>query len=236
MSFDFEKLKLVSQKTTYLFFGFMHEIEKQFSMTIPDLITFISIFYYYQFEYFTIGGQCLDINDDKTIVTYNSYHITSPLNSVYGNIKIDVTQSMMTYIWTFKILNIGCVAEMVIGIDNSDQKWIGDDFGANDWNKSRTDYTFYAFSTDNAIYTNDNLERSFEVEILDKGIEKNDMIRMELNAKERTLQYYKNDKIIECCIYNLMDDGAYHLAISMHKGTSVQLIILKYLQNNYIGN
>ena len=59
---------------------------------------------------------------------------------------------------------------------------------------------------------------------------KDDLIKMEVNTKEKTIKYYKNDKDLGIAIYNInfKNNIKYNLAISMDfKSDCVKLINFK---------
>ena len=124
MAADLKKIRLVNDRIKLLFFGYYHEIEKQISHFVPEVIISYCILYYYFAEQFTNHGQYIQLNQDKTIAKYiNDTNKNTKANTVYGSIKIE--KSLHTkLVWTLKILKgttIRGLSRMHIGIDSSNK-------------------------------------------------------------------------------------------------------------------
>ena len=237
MAVSFEKLKLVPVRSKNLIFGFIHETEKELSLTIPDLITTICIFYYYQFEHFTVCGPRIEINKNGNIATVvvdiSQLPEVDSKNTVYGFMPIDESNGLLKYIWEFKIHKGSEWEDIYIGIDSSNKKCINKDFSEElfidlyDDVEEYFDYTYYAWGTDSNQYTNGGkLNESNESEESIQGIEEGDMIKMELNVTDRTLMYYKNGVYAQVAFHGLLlKNQVYHLAIALEsKETCIELI------------
>ena len=220
--FDFDKIKHVSQRTQNLMSGYVREIEKELSLTIPDLITVICIFYYYHFERFTTHGVNIELNKQQTIAT-KKQGSKFDTRTVYGAIGIDLHCKANKYVWTFKILSLPSSGEwsdaIYIGIDNSNKSFIEDDFIVPE---ESTTSLMYAWGTDHYKYS------SRGGTIYSKINWKNDdIIGMELDINKKSLTFYLNgvDQGIAFENVNLDYERKYHMAVGMlDAGTSIELI------------
>ena len=236
-SCDFDKLKYVDAKAMLLLHGFIHESEKNLSLTIPDLITFVCIFYYYQWEYFTVHGPRIELNEMKNIATARDTQHEDGLitageqhNTVYGNIAIDASKQLI-YEWTIKILSTQSDESnenIYIGIDSSNKSRFDMDFSeyAGD-----IDHAYYAFGTDSTIYSNGNAGRRWNYKSYDDPkavLDDGDTVIMELDTMNNKLRYFINDidLDIEYCNENLIvENEIFYLAIALGcEGASVELI------------
>ena len=233
MSFEFERLKYVDKRSKLLLHGYMHESEKNLSLTIPDLITFICMFYYYQFEYFTDHGDFITLNDDRTIaqISDNISHVTA--HSVYGNIKIDKSLGNVILLWTLKVITLanqdGMDDDLYLGIDSSNKSETHSDFS--DYQR----YTYYALGSDQAKWTNINSEpdswndgkRDNGYVVYGEYLKDGDIVRMEVNIPTESIKFYINDIDHGIAFDSIFsNDGTqfFHLAIAIaRKGTKIQL-------------
>ena len=225
MAVSFDKLRLVPTRSKNLIFGFVHETEKELSMTIPDLITTICIFYYYQFEYFTVCGPRIEIGESGNVASFvmdDSICMkdSDTSNSIYGCVSVE-SNDFVKYIWEFKIHQFSKFGDIYIGIDSTNKKWINLDFS--EWDDPENGI-YYAWGTDGQKYTNN--EGNDTEERTEAVIQQGNIIRMELDVTARTLTYYKNGRVTDAKFNNLLlKDHVYHLAIALaSKGTSVELI------------
>ena len=89
-----KKLESVDNKTKCKIFGFAHNMESELSITIPIMIQYIIMTYYWINEKFTEHGGFLELNSNGTIAKTVSF-ASKPrlgrygLNTVYGNNVID---------------------------------------------------------------------------------------------------------------------------------------------------
>ena len=226
MALDFEKLKQIPDEIKNLMHGFMHQTERELSFTIPDLITTICIFYYYQFEHFSVCGQRIGINENGNIATVvmDDDKVKSRKNTVYGSIPICESYGALKYIWEFKIHKCSWREDIYIGIDSSNKQCINTDF-SDEFMDDETigDYLFYAWGTDANQYSNaTDLDEDSNGK--PEAIQQGDIIKMEINITNRTLIYYKNGKVTVSFTGLSFEEHVYHLAIALEsEETSIEL-------------
>ena len=210
----------------------MHELEKNLSLNVPDLITFICLFYYYQFEYFTLHGPRIQLNAQNNIATVIDEEFDDT-HTVYGNIAIDCNEKVICE-WKIKILKFNSNDFIYFGIDSSNKSKADEDFS----NTSLVDYVYYAFGTDSNTYSNGNAHRVFGYKHWNHEgakLEVADTVTIELDTMNKKLKFLINDndlKIEYCDQELILKDQVYHLAIALSEnGATVELVNFEIKQS-----
>ena len=212
----FGNLRFVDERTNDLVTGFIREINPNSEITIPSLVSSSCILFYYLREYFTISGDRIAISDDKlTASTIRAQNFET--NTVYGNVSINNKYNAI-YSWSIQLLSYNDYT-IEIGIDGSNKIYSNTDFA----HKIR--YSVYAGDEKEPnyyLFTSDagkccHKSEQAQTEIYGKQFRPPDIVGMELNVKERTLQFYVNNKSQGIAYSDIDFDGEheYYLAICL---------------------
>ena len=120
------KLKAIDRKTKYKIHGFVRRHEVDCCVTIPIMIEYIIMLYYWINEKFTEHGDGIELDESSKIIRSKG---GVWYNTVCGNniINADDT-SIKSYIWKFRINAIGEQITIDFGIDSSNNKWLNGAF------------------------------------------------------------------------------------------------------------
>ena len=242
MSFNFDKVKDADDYIKNIVNGYIHTSQSSLPhkqnqyYIIPPLVGYLIIAYYYNPEYFALFPEDVTINDEKTIVTHNPDGYKDMGISIFGNVKISQKLCSSKFIWTFKISEARPGLAIAIGIDANLAKIVNDLFDCN----GSADRPFYAYeaefytsygSTRETAKLNVHVPNDMRVIDVDYGIcyaqeNKENILKMELDTKNKTLRYFVNEKDQGIAVNNVMldNDEEYTLAISMDKNVTVQLL------------
>ena len=215
-----KRLKEANIRFKYSVFGYLREYEEktqQLNSNIPKMVKYICLSYYLLDEKFTKHGDKMNLNDDKNIVTK-----CNPFcDTVYGNIKIDSNdESILEYLWRFKLLNLTERTDFYLGIDSSN------------FTKANTQLisglpTFYApvFACDCFFITHTN-EKNKAGKSCYYAPKVGDEIDMVCNVKDETLKLKVNGKELSAYIKDIrFKDKIYRMVLSMKQNTqSIQLL------------
>eukprot|EP01084_Bolivina_argentea_P266920 452909_1 len=99
-----KKAKHASKRINkYIVFGYIHEHEMTESVTIPLLISYMGLSYYYIPEYFSKARtDYFEISSDSLTVRNIGEHCSTSIHSIYCNQWIHSNSKIMAK-WTFKI-------------------------------------------------------------------------------------------------------------------------------------
>eukprot|EP01084_Bolivina_argentea_P148403 259460_1 len=226
----------------YLLCGYIRMMQKLFPSDvvfyiIPPIVHSICVNYYYDPEQFTMIGACIrDLGNNKVFMQGSGY------NTVYGNISIRKDLPFI-YIWTFKIPQnnmFGDYNHLCLGIDSSNRKYGFCNFS----DRSRNKYNFYSYSSDGTKISHCTAEQPYGGRDFTCGnncrIGYSDAtnifdaeIKMEINIPQKILKFYHKiswrfvDAGIAFSNIDFDTDNTYHLAISLKKGTGIELIDFK---------
>ena len=222
-----EDVKYIDQLSKDIVFGFvkdMHSLilSENVYYNIPSLVISWCLLYFHQNEYFTTADDThpevgVEINESGNIATTKE----GWTQQIFGVLEISGREDLK-YIWEIKIINgkrENWYNYIHIGLTYQSLK---DNENNQDGDKS---ITFYGYDADG-------LTCAGSVTYYQYG-EKygcNDIISMELNVKDRTLQFYKNNESQGIAYDNLKfdKDMVYKMTVAMSsKGNSVQLIQFK---------
>ena len=223
---DLAKLKTIDKEITDTVFGFIHECELLFDEdnlhhTIPDLIGYICLAYYFINEYFSVYGENITYDQLTNAVKNHCTEIVP--NTAYGNVRVDGNNSdISVYIWTLKI--ISNAYSVCIGIDASNKMYPDHDFT----NVETDDYdhnTRYFAYGEEIFWSSDDVEASYGVDI---DFADNDIIKYTVNVKKQKITIF-NDRIDDRIVYDVKDgffNGCiFHFAVMLHdSGDAVQMI------------
>ena len=219
MSFNFEHIKTMNQTSKCIVFGYIHESQaispsNNPYFNIPPLVSYWCLLYYYQREYFQTHSKEITLNESKDIATV----IENPLfgnKMIFGITTLDMYSKYM-YIWQFKIIHVATHwgRTIQIGICKNDD-----------------DHLYCAYESDglkkcDAMLFSQSYGRRFEP---------NDTIRMEVNTKHYTIEFYKNDvsQGIAQKDIKFTAKTKYRMAILMPElGNSVQIMDYKSISTN----
>ena len=201
---DFEQL---------LVHGYIRNIQKELTSIIPDSITILCLDHHGIMDYFSVAGSDTNISDDGSIATKKDDAEESYDNTTYGSKWIPSNQDAIIK-WTLRILSNGDSVGVFIGIINNDTT----PYKAF-WRDKSKDYYVY----ENAKWFYD-ASRSLRY---GENFGKDDIIMMELNLKNESIQFYKNDKSQGIASKNIVKNNntRYKLMISLYaKKDSIQIV------------
>ena len=166
-------------------------------------------------EYFTIHGTGIELDETQKIAKNSKSQIT-----VYGNYR--ASDRSLIYVWTFK-----ADRGLGIGIDASNKECSEGDFSSTSTNK----YPFYSYFFDGNQYSWK--DGKYESERI--GWKNDDIIKMELNAYNKTLIFYVNDKqVFKHFDIDFENERKYVMAALL--GTNRKLEILNFEQIHHKNN
>ena len=217
---QFERLKSVDQKTTDLVMGFIRNAEKDLNadVIIPSLIMTTCILFYHLQELFSICGEYMNIDDESTLLQISCpdelrWQGQLARNTAYGNIKINNKYNCI-YSWSIKLVKLDAF-DTWIGIDSSNKKHIDSNFTSYDSNK------FCAISHDGHRTLNGCDYEEPENESVSSygygnGMDVGDVVKMELNTMNKTMEFWVNGKSRGIAFRNILfDEIEYYFAVSL---------------------
>ena len=217
--FNLQQLKLVDHASSCLICGYIHEIEELFTLTVPDLISVICTFYYYQFESFIPENCGPDILIDGNCAEYKKGH----WNTVYGNVIIDGSAfPNAIYKWTLRLftdpyLNIGICNNFIEMVDNP---------------FNEAEYESYAINNEGMIKEGTRYWSSNGIP-KNKRFKANDIITMEVNMRESTISFHNHDlQMIQMKIENIYT-SKFKLTICLSQ-CAVELMDFQFALDNSI--
>lgn len=181
------KLKSIEQKSKDIVSGYIRQSQFVFKTDnpyyiIPPLVHYLCIGYYHISEFFMTKSERVTLNDDKTIITYNSKegYVTA-----YGNVHINVSDKSI-YTWTFKILYNG-IDEIHIGIDTINPQQDDDKLFCE--GNTRNSDDFYAAGAEFYHFADDREETTTTTYEEVPYFHNNGIISMEFNCVDKSLNY-----------------------------------------------
>ena len=209
----------------YLVFGFIAEIESEFSshIVIPEPLKRICFDYYFICEYFDAHGNHILLNERRDSA-WHKYE--SRRNTIYGNQIIEPShpnnKHIKIYKWTLKLLGFKKTNGFYLGIDSSDKQYLNESFARF---KHVGDLLpllpYYAFTVTKYLYSTEGLGTSklhFNV---------GDIVCLILNVEEKTFKIIINNNENNVAKHQnvVTKDVKYRLAVTLtHADHKVQLI------------
>ena len=217
MELNLKEIKKADIKSQYLVFGFVKECQLLFEdkddniiRNITDLIIYTIIAFYAHFEFFEhFAEDKFKTEDDGRIITKNGDELRL---TAYGSIIIPF-ESEAVYTWKIRILKGNTIA---IGIDEASRKCMQEIF----FNCRKSKNYAYASGTGKKYS-----HKKHRVNFL-QPYSKDDVITMELNMKEKSLSFAKNDDKLTKAYDNIEESAdGYSLAVFIrYKYYSIQLL------------
>eukprot|EP01084_Bolivina_argentea_P148405 259462_1 len=245
ITFTSEDNKKYNQITKDIMIGYVKHIQSLLkNYDIPPLIIHICLQYYDNcyLEVFTKIGNNLNINKQFNTIENK---LCNKWGTAYGNMEINNKNidNINIYIWTFKIPQnnmFGDYNHLCLGIDSSNRKYGFCNFS----DRSRNKYNFYSYSSDGTKISHCTAEQPYGGRDFTCGnncrIGYSDAtnifdaeIKMEINIPQKILKFYHKiswrfvDAGIAFSNIDFDTDNTYHLAISLKKGTGIELIDFK---------
>ena len=201
-------------KDELLVHGYVRENDSRYPVDIMN----ICLKWYHIESFLFSAGDCLEINEEKDIVT----HKGGQYNSCYGSIIMPSTSPInIKYEYELKILDDE--HEISIGIDESKCEHINEDFSGQ---RSTKNYSYY--SPNGTQYNWTTGEYAGHGLNYGESYSKDDVIKMCYNPYNSTLQFWKNG-INQGIIESIHSDQnlSYRLCVYMGsvQGTSVKLVL-----------
>eukprot|EP01083_Nonionella_stella_P064025 166510_1 len=182
---------------------------------IPPLVEHLCLTFFWMPEFFTIHGGNIMLNDTKSLAENRSDRI----QTVYGNILLSASPKI--YRWYFEIM---WGDEVSIGIDSSNKMHIMHDYTDKHHNK----HHFYAYN-DNGLLSSLKLTNKK----WGKACSPQNIIKMELNAKLRTLSYYLDNEMLGTAFAKVnLRHRTYHMAVCLPEDGEIELLHFEQLQIN----
>ena len=221
------RVKNIDNESKFLVSGFVRE--SKINNTIPIMIEYLIMIYYWIEEKFTISGDGITLDETQKIAkTKNNFYGT--YNTIYCNNVIDLNDtSIIKYEWTFKIINTADLITywpyknpIIIGIDSSknNKYFINNNFGQINVNRNK----FYSITSNGTICNNSNYQFcAIQYHELYDIWNNNDIIKIIFDVKQKSIFYQRNNqkiKIFGTNVYGQKSDIKYNLAISMAKSTN----------------
>ena len=238
MSFNFDKFKIVDDYTKKIVDGYIHTSQlllpdKQNAYyIIPPLVGYVIIAYYHNPEYFALFPESVTMNDKKDTIKYVRPKGSNPDISIFGNTKISQKLYANKFIWTFKISEPRSGLSLAIGIDANSSKNVKKLFDCNGF----PDGPYYAYEAFCSKYSPtarlnyydmiNNKKSQIAYGICYAEVDMENILKMELNTKNKTLRYYVNKADQGIAIEEVMmdKDKEYTLAISIDSNVTLQLL------------
>ena len=195
----FERLKFVDQATKDLVEGFIRNTSRTFSddKVIPSLVVTICILFYHLVEFFSVCGKSMIIDDNMTILKVSVPNGKLERMTGYGNIEITNRYNCI-YSWTLKLVKLD-IFDTFIGIDASNKEHIDRNFTGN-----TTTNGHYAINARGSKFT---MKTEREVFSYGKKMNTGDIVKMEINTKNRTMQFWINGESQGIAFDNIVFDG-----------------------------
>ena len=250
MALLIERVRMADKKTVELINVYIKHIQALLlttdninSVIIPELVIYWIIAFYYNPEYFTTHGQHIKLNEAQNIATYclDTSVEDSPLNTVYGNIRVTNNDHYNKFVWEFRISKAAPNIVIAIGLDSSD-KLYGDK--AFDSYITR-DNVFYSFEDNSSLphinKSTANDKGGYDIDAKEYGTpftlgQENNVI-MEFDTKKKTLRYFVNGEDQGIAVdKDLMqiDENEFIAAISMNDAVIVELLRFQQKMNKTI--
>ena len=233
--FEMSALSQIPQRYKDCVFGYVKNVQKLLPWNnvyynIPPAVTFLILEYYYIKEAFGIHGDGIKLDKTSMIATRCSRWED---NCVFGTVLIDFDKDFI-YKWELKMLSsddqlpLNTFGHVAIGIVATEYV----DLCKN------TIFTGYYCNNDFVAYHN-RIYNTFQIEWMKyaensgKSYCVNDTIKMEINTKNKTIEFSKNDKSFGVLyrdrygrnVYIVDSSRKYRLAVFMGKGRSmIQLV------------
>ena len=222
------KLKRVDNNIKSCIFGYTRETESSLSITVPMLIQYLIILYYWIEEKFTAHGSKINVDKTNKIAWYDD--TAGKYNTVYGNYAIDINDtSIVRYKWTFKIISTYPIDDwpIVIGIDSSNNKFINNDFASNKINDSiyraigSNSYSYNHGFNDKPVDERNRIQ--FKSVVYDNW-RNGDLVEMVFNVKTNRLDLKTPSQWLRFAKNIDFSDGRkYNLAVTMFRGVDQPL-------------
>ena len=233
MALNFEELHQIDLSQRDLVFGYFRQYEVMLHKSnqdnsfylVPDLVIYITLSYYYMFEYFKLYPMIIHPSQDQTMITRgDDRHIWC--NICYSSTEIYPIQSKSVYQWFIKLESVQ--GNMHIGF--------GSDYDSLD--------VFSLLDTESAYYVlscfSGNLYGSGTKEVKRRDyigydeFKTGDIVCVEFscNGNKSHIKYYLNnvDQEIAFSADEIKMDIAYRMAITLcDPGDCVTIIDFKYL-------
>ena len=228
--FDFRKIKSIPSYDRNLIFGYFRILQNLFNSldpyyNAPKLVIYLCLYYYDDREFFAVHGLFIKLDKTNKLASHTKkfkiFEIEST-NTIYGNIDINPSdKSSNLYIWRFEIIESHY--SIYIGIDASNKSYKDSSF----YDKS----SFYFASDgeillchDDSLIDDDTIDNFGLIDDSDYW-QKCDLIKMELNTKNKTIKYYKNWENEGIGFKNIdFGNKICNLAISIGDEESIKLI------------
>ena len=235
MSLKFDEIKDVDDYIKNIVNGYIHTSqsllphEQNTYYIIPPLVGYLITAYYYEPECFAFFPESITKNEKKDVITHSSLRDIS----IFGNMKISKNLYCNKFIWTLKISNCCIGLSIAIGIDADSSKDVESLFDCNE----RADVPFYAYESYYRKYSQNSFFHYFTGDMKESTIrgkygicyveqETENILKMALDTKNKTLRYYVNEKDQGIAVDDVMLDNneEYTLAISAEAHVTVQLL------------
>lgn len=226
------KLKQVDNRSRMVIFGYIRRFEtKHQHVTIPMMIQYLFLIYYWINEKFTVHGDDIKLEQDGKVAT-RLKKIIAPYHTAYGNHTIDLADtSIIAYQWTFQIRDIPFknLSPICIGIDASSDKYISHDFTAAYYNHCE----FYSIGSNNNVYNRRWSEWSDNNLKLLRKWRKDDILVLLLNVQSKNFKIKMDGQ--EGLIANNIwfQNTKYNLGVALpHENARVELIDFQTFHRN----
>ena len=219
-----KKSKEVDEYDKCLINGYYRQIQKMINIdspyyNTPPLVVYLTILYHLIFEYFTVGGRGMTINESLDIVDTNKSDGWG--ETVYGNVEIDGSIKAI-YKWKFEIISNPDSKIITFGIDSSNKQFVDGYF----YEKGH-DTSFYAYKTSKyGGYKLSPTTSPLQCDYDDETSKSGDLIIMELDTMNRTISFHHNETDLGIMFENIdFNEVTYNMAVYLYTSDqSVKLI------------
>ena len=197
--FSISNLKRRTKEDTFVVFGYV----RQSHVDAPPLVVYVCLAFYGCAEHFIQTNHAAVIIEDKMRIQHHPQHDDNV--TCYGFIDIPSTDQII-HTWTFKINDIGRNSSRYgvnIGID-SGRKAVNSAFC---YQRSSHNYGYYG---QGQILYSDKPRGNKE------GYDSNDIIKMQLDLKNQTLSYAKNDGALEVFFDKIVTEQWVSYCLAVH--------------------
>eukprot|EP01084_Bolivina_argentea_P177093 306331_1 len=219
MSTEKQKLNQVDQRSQYVVFGYIRNIQQLLESyhsainktnitfyNIPKGIIYQCLFFYYTMEYFAIIGKHIKCTEEQTTIT-----VSNSINcSCFGKLNIKSKEKLI-HIWKFKI---NCMQEQVgIGINSATHSKLSH---TNGWYATNTSCFNGCYYTDRKGIQYGKGNWNYK----GKPFKTGDKVNMILDLSDRTLSFELNGE----------NQGNFYENIPVEENLNYKMAVLMYYE------
>ena len=215
-------------------FGFIREFEKQTSSSVPMMLKYLCLDFYFLRDRFGSHGAYIQVQDEGNSASFNvDKNPSDPTSNgtLYGCVPVGAFDNgIIEYRWTLQLVRCSTLfLALAVGLDASDRKWTNGHFcGENNSDRAHIGLEFNNWLRAKK-HANPQTVRWEMTAAYERGsflnsfaLKKNDIIGLVLNVSDQTLSFSINQQLFATAKgLCLGDDTKYYLAITVPNGEAV---------------